>query len=47
MGNVSVVSILTGKTIFTGTLAQCEWFIDVKSLTIYADNDSGDTFWVK
>jgi hypothetical protein len=47
MDNVVIADIITSKVIFTGTRAQCAWFIDVKGLTVHATDRSGDTLWVK
>jgi hypothetical protein len=42
-----IIEMVTGAELFRGTLAQCEWWIDEKGYRIVADNDMGDTYWVK
>jgi hypothetical protein len=42
-----IIEMNTGAELFRGTLAQCEWWIDEKGYRIVADNDMGDTYWVK
>ncbi len=42
-----IIDMNTGAELFRGTLAQCEWWIDEKGYRIVADNDMGDTYWVK
>ena len=42
-----IIEMNTGAELFRGTIAQCEWWIDEKGYRIVADNDMGDTYWVK
>ena len=42
-----VIDMNTGEKLFRGSSAQCEWWIDEKGYWIVADNDIGDTYWVK
>jgi len=42
-----IIEMNTGAELFRGTPAQCEWWIDEKGYRIVADNDMGDTYWVK
>lgn len=44
---MKIIDMETGKTLFVGSMAQCEWWIDEKGFRVVADNDRGDTYWVR
>jgi len=45
--NTVVASISSKKILFSGTNAQCAWFIDVKGIDVYDKSVNGEIIWVK
>jgi hypothetical protein len=44
MNTYNIVSASTGKTLFTGSKSQCDWFVEVKGIESAVAN--GFIIWV-